>query len=396
MTVLDETGDLDSYVEPILVAFRSSTDRRDQNQLIRLASELAQDGYGEARDLLYERFDRNDTEEPYGCAVELVRIDGLNGLLHVAQRMGAVLLDDPSGLGDDDWIPSSVVDNAEDDHGKEAVRQALERAATEDPRVRAFVRAVQSIESEMQATHEARSASEASASAQLVAPYEHIKRQIAETSQPGHVRSLHIWGQNASADDLARAAADLIAEQDEGRLRAYLQIFRRRPFPLDVDRLLALMRHPNDRIMVSAADVLSRVAHTRVRALALEISEDSSLEGWRKSWGMKLLRSNFEPGDARLLIELLEAPNDEMGLHSIGFAIVDVLKENPVPEAVPVLRMLYERGPCTNCRKKAVELLRQLGALPDWLLEECRYDAGEYLRDAADVWARGGAPAKDS
>ena len=68
---------------------------------------------------------------------------------------------------------------------------------------------------------------------------------------------------------------------------------------------------------------------------------------------------------------------------SIGFAIVDVLKENLLPELVPVLRLLYERGPCTNCRKKAIELLRQLGALPDWLLAECRYDASESLREAA-------------
>ncbi|HZO26892.1 MAG TPA: hypothetical protein VFH48_12995 [Chloroflexota bacterium] len=73
MTVLDETGQIESYVESILAAFRSTTDRRDQQQLIRLASELAQDGYAEARVALYERFDRNDSEEPYSCAVELLR-----------------------------------------------------------------------------------------------------------------------------------------------------------------------------------------------------------------------------------------------------------------------------------------------------------------------------------
>jgi hypothetical protein len=41
----------------------------------------------------------------------------------------------------------------------------------------------------------------------------------------------------------------------------------------------------------------------------------------------------------------------------------------------------------------AVEMIRRLGALPDWLLEECRYDASEDLREAADAWSRGEEPA---
>lgn len=400
MTVLDETGEIGSYVEPILAAFRASTDRRDEQQLIRLASELAQDGYAEARAALYERFDRNDTIEPYSCALELVRIDGVGGLVHVAERMGAVLLDDPAALGDDDWILTSAIENAEEEFGKEAVQQALERAALGSPRVRAYVQRVRDIDAEDAAQRAAHSASRVArprgSSSQggfQNTSYEQIKQQISEASPPWSARGLLRWGEQARADDLAQAAADLLAEQDEGRLRAYLEIFRRRPFPLDVDRLLELMRHSNDRIMAGAATALSLVADARIRALALEISADPSLEGWRKSWGVQLLRSNFETVDVPLLIQLLEAPNDEFGLHSVGFAIVDVLGANLVPEVVPVLRLLYEREPCTNCRRDAVELLRRLGALPDWLLEECRYDAGEYLREAADAWVRGEKPA---
>jgi hypothetical protein len=65
----------------------------------------------------------------------------------------------------------------------------------------------------------------------------------------------------------------------------------------------------------------------------------------------------------------------------------------PAADAVPVLLALYEHGPCTNCRMDAVEMIRRLGALPDWLLEECRYDPSEDLREAADAWSRGEEPA---
>jgi hypothetical protein len=395
MTVLDETGEVENYVEPILAALKATTDDRDRQQLIRLTSEFAQDGYGSARDALYDLFER-DTGTPFSCAHELIRIDGLQGLLHVADRMGRVLLNDPGGLGDDDWIMTSAFHDAEEQCGKADVRRALESAAEGSASVRAYARAVNAILAEMAAQRATESKSRTerpsgrSRSGGLRdTSYERIRQQIGESSMPWSVPRLHLWGQNASAEDLTRAAADLLAEQDVGRLRAYLEIFRQRPFPLEVNRLLQLMRHQNDRIMVGASRALSLVTHPRIRALALEISGTPSLDGWRKSWGVRLLRSNFETDDTELLNRLLEASSDDYGLHSIGFAIVDVLKENLTPEVAPVLRLLYERGPCTNCRKKAVELLRQLDMLPAWLLGECRYDCGEYLRNAADAWSRG-------
>jgi hypothetical protein len=400
--VLDATGHEPAFVPRILAALKKVTERRDATQLVFLALSFAEDGYDAARTALYETFDRNDTDEPFLGYDAIIRLDGLDGLLHIADRVGAALLDSRDVLGENDWVLMNAIREAQEQCGVEDIRPALERAAQENPRIRAYVNAIKTIEAEEAAQHTAQSAARGERAtrrdgggASRGAPYEHIKQRIAEASPPWSVRGLMRWGEQAGADDLARAAADLLAEQDERRLRAYLEIFRRRPFPLDVGHLLELTRHPNDRIMVGAASALSWVAHPSVRALALEIITDSSLGGWRKSWGVLLLRSNFETGDAQLLAHLLESPQEEMGYHSIGFEIVNVLRANPVPEVVPVLRLLYERGPCTNCRMEVVELLRQLGALTDWILEECRYDASEYLRTVADAWARGEEPPND-
>ncbi len=400
MTVLDETGQIGSYVEPILAAFRASTDRRDQQQLIRLASELAQEGYAEARDALYERFDRNDTIEPYSCAFELVRIDGVEGLLHVAERMGATLLDDPGGLGDDDWILSSTVRDAEEDFGKDAVQQILGGAAGDDPRVRAYVQAVEAIESEERAQRAALAASRADASARRAAgramSYERVKRAIVEREPPSvSLMGFRYWGRDASDDDLLLAATDLLAVQDEDHLSKYLQIFCLRRFPLAIDPLLALVRQPSDQVAHGAAVALSQIADPRVRPLAFEVIADPRLSGWRRSSGVSMLRSNLEPGDEALLTSLLTTTRDADELHWTSMGTLDVLKANPSADAVPILLALYEHGPCTRCRKKSVELLRQLGVLPDWMLEECRFDAGEYLREAAEAWARGEEPAED-
>jgi hypothetical protein len=42
---------------------------------------------------------------------------------------------------------------------------------------------------------------------------------------------------------------------------------------------------------------------------------------------------------------------------------------------------IYENNPCTNCRTKTVEQLAAIDRLPDWMREECRYDASEDTRN---------------
>src|SRR5262249_10501172 len=160
------------------------------------------------------------------------------------------------------------------------------------------------------------------------------------------LRGLQSWGRDASIDDLTLAARDLLTETDERRLRWYLEIFWLRPFPLEIDHLLTLMRHPNDRVMVSAGRALAQIAEPRVRAVALEILTDPALDGWHRSWGITLLAANFEAGDETLLLDLLTETDDDYGHHSLGLSTLDLLKAHPAPEAGPVLRHLYERGPC--------------------------------------------------
>jgi len=269
LEVLDATGQAESYVEPILAALRSATDYRDTQQLVELALALARDGSDAAQAALYERFDRNDAEEPFAWASDLIELDGLAGFLYVAERIGVAVLHDSDGPDRDDWLLTNIRDEAEERCGKEAVRRALKRAACERPGTRAYVQAVDAIEAE------------------------------------------------------------------NGR------------------------------------------------------------RGSRRAAGVHLLVSNFEPDDEPVLIDLLETPRHADEHHWIGTGALDVLKAHPSADAVPVLFALYEHGRCTYYRKEAVESLRQLGELPDWLLEECRYVASESLREAADAWARGEEPSDD-
>jgi hypothetical protein len=68
---------------------------------------------------------------------------------------------------------------------------------------------------------------------------------------------------------------------------------------------------------------------------------------------------------------------DADGWHYLGMAVFTLLREMEAPpeESQAVLLRLYEDLPCSFCRETTVRNLVASGGLPDWMAEECRYDA---------------------
>ena len=108
--------------------------------------------------------------------------------------------------------------------GEEPTLDALNQAAASNPRIEAYRAAV---EDWRRPNTEAR----ASVDPKEVA-YDRL-RGLIELRDYRQAFSLADWGEQASEEDLRRAAVDLSAPQDPRRLRAYLGTFRRRAFPLD-------------------------------------------------------------------------------------------------------------------------------------------------------------------
>lgn len=67
-------------------------------------------------------------------------------------------------------------------------------------------------------------------------------------------------------------------------------------------------------------------------------------------------------------------------LDALGAGALRVLQADPTREAIAALLTLYEAGPCSSCRERSVDLLLQLGSLPDHILDELLYDANLDLR----------------
>ena len=119
---------------------------------------------------------------------------------------------------------------------------------------------------------------------------------------------------------------------------------------------------------------MSRIGDPDVRRLALELMSN----GKRAADGVLLLQSNWQPGDFVTIERMLAAAGeDEFEYHKLGCAILDVLDHASVPpaESNATLLQLYEDDPCSECRRQVVSKLLASGNVPDWMTEECLYDA---------------------
>ena len=127
----------------------------------------------------------------------------------------------------------------------------------------------------------------------------------------------------------------------------------------------------NSRVAWAAAGALGRIRDPLVRKLALEHlrSEDPT--------GLRLLLSNYEPGDLEPIGPLLSEAVDDDEAHILSCGILDIVGENDVPlaEKRAVLISVYERSPCSVCRGDAVSKLQSAGDVPLSIAQECRFDA---------------------
>jgi len=386
LEVIECTDAQQWYHDQILAALeRTLTDPDlDADQLFAFAWQYAEEGDATAaREALYAAFAANvatrsnDARESEGI-VYLVELDGIKGFLFATDLLGHWLLDDPEV-----WLSDWALSRLEEQQGKEGVAAALRQAATANPHIATYV-------NHLYGGREIKSASRADSPAWT---YEQALSRVADYAKREHIPLAHSdlqrWGRRASDADVLRVADDVLRETDSLRLYPLISIFARRAFPLAPDRLIALARTASnavygvwdatleERIAWWACRALQNVAHPAVRDLAIYFISTQHLV----ARGTGLLRSNYRDGD-HLLIEdcLRHAENDEV-FHSIGLDALNIYRKNPRPESTRVLTTIYELGPCSYCREWALDVLCDLGPLPQWMVEECHFDANEDIRE---------------
>ncbi len=344
MKLIEIAGDGSFYRDGIVSALAADDEDTDLRQMFEIAGAMAARGDSEIKRSMYTAFERRGfAKAELHCAEELVRLDGLGGLLFAAKTFGEI------EAGDRPWQFGGLVEILEQRDGKTSLPAELDGFAREWREHEQYLEQLKKRPPEPRPD------------------YASLKPSI---TIAGAVN----WARDATPEELAVAAEDLLAEADPKRQLAYLRMFMRREFPKPIDRLLELARSEHERVAYAALRALRSVHDPRVRALGLELMNVS------------LLIRNSEPGDYRILeTALLETSIDLNVYHWRLMDVMDFVEAHPSEEADRILLLLYENTPCAHCRHGAVEKLIAMDRLPDWIREECQYDTYSETRALVSV-----------
>jgi hypothetical protein len=366
MELLDLTGNTAFYRDRILEALPGATEFWDVPQLLGLALEFARRGSSQARAALYETFDRQQFHEEWLGGEQIVALDGVAGMLHVAEVVGTRLSGDPEG-----WVDGSVLSLACEQCGEEPVMAALRARAQDCPAVRAYLDSIASLK----ARHHA-----AASAARTVKNVDQILADIEAATGPFRGQFI-AFGRTAGALDLERVFDRLLVESRQEQLLRCLWVFRRRALPRLDGRLFALAEGTDRELQEAALAALAASQAGSIRDLGLRLLRTDPETITRGA--LTLFRKNYAPGDHAAIEAVLVNLEEDGATHGIGFDLLDVAESQPDPELASCLNWVYERTPCSNCRWVALrELLKRERASAE-MLREAAWDCAEDTRALA-------------
>lgn len=368
LSIIEMTDSPEFYADSVIGSLYEAEEFWDVSQIFDLCSRLAQRGNKKARDALYRKFDLQEFNESYLGGDEIVAVDGLDGLLHVAKVIGKRLLDD-----EDYWDSGSIYSDACQQYGKSVVEELFLELSQNDASIAAFVNeAVESEESVDSSSKETPAERR-----RRMYPIERILSDVEEGkgAYPGYYR---MFGRYATDDEVDAVYTKFIAEEREEQLLRYMWIFRRRKIPELSEKLLKLAKSEVEELRLAAISVLKNIEHPAVRALALELC--GTEQQLPVISAVKLFVENYQDGDSSYIETILNDQENENTLHWGGMDVINVFERNPLKELAKCLLWVYEKTPCTHCREQAVKLLIDNKLLPSDVLYECQYDCVEDIR----------------
>lgn len=378
MEAIDLCHDEDFFRDAILkrfpatpnIALDDNPDVHLEDQFTDFMLEFAKRGSSKARDLLYKSFVfnvKNSDEFSFGRADAIIELDGLTGLTFVLEHYGKIASSSRK-FRLDDWYLNSF----EKQFGEANLEKHVKKLSAVNQDVRVLVRRSKFFAKK----------TVASQTRQKPAPptYEAFQNMVQRRNP--YRGGIPFWSKRATKTQLKQAARDLIAETDPELIRGYLYAFYARKFPLSMKHLFRLVAHEHWDVRSYALFALSHFQHPRVRNFALKLTNDTQL----RCEVISLFKENYLPGDAKRILSVLHDLAETEEIHSVGFCIHDLYEKNRMTEAFEPLLLVYELNPCLLCRRDTLKLLHELEILPDWMLEEAKFDANDHTRETIQTW----------
>ena len=336
------------------------SDSRNLQLRCALMKQFAERGSSHARSVLYSACIRDEaTADVYACE-EIVELDGREGLLFVAQRLGQFLAEDA-----DFWVDSDLLEVFDSTAGVGSGRALLDRAASSDADVRRYLEAL-SLSADPERPPSAREGSFEDTFALIVESQRNLFWLSSWSRKLGPLAPRQL----TRLVQLALGAATPIVKRN-----ALRGIAGSPQLPV-LPELIPLLRYDDEFVRFFAAKALGQCRSPSVRQAGLELLSQHF------GTALETLRSSALPEDAARIHQALIDQALPEDLHEVVYPIVKLLSSNRTLDPSLLSLFVYFESPCSRCRADAVAALVHGKCAPQWLLQEALHDAFPAVRDA--------------
>ncbi len=177
-------------------------------------------------------------------------------------------------------------------------------------------------------------------------------------------------------------------EKNKTNQEKLLYVFDKFKFPFDSEFILQLAKQKptsKNRIVEFAINALHFLQGKSIRQFALEQLKTTK----RPERLTRILISNYQKGDSKLLTNLAEKFNQDYIIENLASSYIDIYKANKTNECKEPLEAIYDKLTCGIHRKGIIEVLIDNKVLSDKIRQEIKYDSNLETRQLLDRKKKG-------
>jgi hypothetical protein len=323
--------------------------------LFDLAKLYAEQDDTEARQGIYERFLNNPIKgSDWVGYEEILALDGLNGLLFIAEKFGKYIAENPDDLQDD-----IIIRRFQDNNKDLKVYEILENASKTNKHIKLYLDTISKTKSIQEKHRKERS---------NIQHKDIIDEILKLKFLPFYRRK------NISENEVNLIANQLLIEKNKINIEKFLNVFDYQKFPYDSEFILGLAKQKKtykNRITEYAISALKHLKSNSIREFALENIQNSK----RPYDYLEILILNYEKGDFSILCDIATKFNNEHIIETLAATYVDIYKANKTVECKEPLEILYSKINCAIHRNGILEVLIENGVLSDKIRNEIPFDS---------------------
>lgn len=322
--------------------------------LFDIAKLFAQQGDQEMRQAIYNRFSSNTIEgSDWVGYSEILELDGLQGLIFIAEVLGKSI-----ELNPDNWQDDLMIKHFQDENPDLEVMGILENLAKENKYIHIYLDNIKETIGHRE-HHKANPAS-----------YKDIIDEVLN-SKPFISSSRK---RELSDNEVRIIAEQLIRETDKSKIEKLLGVFSYHKFPFDSEIILNFAnqkKNTRNKIVDKAIDALKHLRSMSIREFAM----DKILNSKNPMDYLEILTSNYQPGNFNILSEIASKTNNEHKIENLARIFTEIFKANKTKECKTPLEVLYNKMNCGIHRNSIVEILIENDVLSDKIKNEIKYDS---------------------